>query len=91
MLLCCLDNAIQFMYNMEQINTKGFKMLGKSKARKIRELEQKLSKAGTNHILHLILSLLTVGLWVPVWILIAINSTTSIRHLNNQLDKAYDV
>ncbi len=25
-----------------------------------------------NHILHLILSLVTVGLWVPVWILVAI-------------------
>jgi hypothetical protein len=28
----------------------------------------------TNHILHLILSLITFGLWVPVWILAAMNN-----------------
>lgn len=25
-----------------------------------------------NHILHLLLSVITMGLWIPVWILIAI-------------------
>ena len=29
-------------------------------------------RKGTNHILHLILSLLTLGLWLPVWIFISI-------------------
>ncbi|KKN68331.1 hypothetical protein LCGC14_0452070 [marine sediment metagenome] len=29
-------------------------------------------RKGTNHILHLILSLLTFGLWLPVWIFISI-------------------
>lgn len=34
------------------------------------EKRVKLERAGsTNHVLHLILSLLTVGLWVPVWLL----------------------
>lgn len=26
----------------------------------------------TNHLLHLILTLVTVGLWLPVWIIVAI-------------------
>jgi len=28
----------------------------------------------TNHILHLLLSLITVGLWVPVWVLVAVSN-----------------
>jgi Protein of unknown function (DUF2510) len=32
---------------------------------------------GTNHALHLILTLLTCGLWLPVWILVAIFSSGS--------------
>lgn len=27
---------------------------------------------GTNHLLHLVLTLLTCGLWIPVWIIVAI-------------------
>ncbi len=30
---------------------------------------------GTNHALHLILTLLTCGLWLPIWILVAIFDT----------------
>ncbi len=26
-------------------------------------------RKGTNHILHLLLSLVTVGLWIPIWAL----------------------
>ncbi len=29
-------------------------------------------RKGTNHILHLILSLVTIGFWIPVWIVCAI-------------------
>lgn len=32
------------------------------------------TQAKTNHILHLLLSLVTVGLWIIVWILIALSS-----------------
>ncbi|WP_078344726.1 DUF2510 domain-containing protein [Mycobacteroides chelonae] len=31
---------------------------------------------GPNHLLHLILTLLTCGLWIPVWIIIAIISAS---------------
>lgn len=30
------------------------------------------SKKKTNHVLHLLLSLVTLGVWIPVWIGIAI-------------------
>lgn len=29
-------------------------------------------KPGTNHILHLILSLITGGLWLPVWLILVL-------------------
>ena len=32
---------------------------------------------GTSHVLHLLLSLLTLGLWLPVWFLLAANSGTA--------------
>lgn len=30
----------------------------------------------TSHILHLILSVITAGLWIPVWLLVGMNNTT---------------
>lgn len=30
------------------------------------------SKKKTNHVLHLLLSIVTVGVWIPVWIVIAV-------------------
>ena len=30
----------------------------------------------TSHVLHLLLSLITVGIWVPVWLLIALNNSS---------------
>lgn len=32
-----------------------------------------VTRSGPNHVLHLILTILTLGLWLPVWILIAIS------------------
>lgn len=32
---------------------------------------------GTNHILHLLLSIITGGLWLAVWIIISLNSSES--------------
>lgn len=29
-------------------------------------------KSGTNNILHLLLSVITVGCWIPIWILCAV-------------------
>ena len=32
-------------------------------------MKRLFSKAGPSHILHLILSLVTVGVWLPVWLI----------------------
>ncbi len=38
-------------------------------------------KAKTNHILHLLLSLVTMGLWLPVWFLVSMKTNLSnVRH-----------
>ncbi len=34
-------------------------------------------RQGANHVLHLLLSVLTLGWWIPVWILICICGTTA--------------
>lgn len=31
-----------------------------------------ITRKGTSHILHVFLSLITAGLWIPIWILCAI-------------------
>ena len=35
---------------------------------------QKLARLQTSHILHLILSLISVGIWIPIWILVAVSN-----------------
>ena len=30
------------------------------------------TRNGTNHILHLLLTLVTVGLWIPMWLLLSL-------------------
>jgi len=42
-----------------------------------------MAKKKTNHILHLILSVLTVGCWVLIWVLIAVSHSLE----NYQLEK----
>ena len=38
-------------------------------------------KAKTNHILHLLLSLITLGLWLPVWFLVSLKTNLSnVKH-----------
>lgn len=34
-------------------------------------------RKGTSHVLHLLLSLITFGVWLPVWIILALNSSTT--------------
>lgn len=45
-----------------------------SKAQLIIETD-KLSRIKTNNILHFLLSLFTVGFWIPVWIIVAISNS----------------
>lgn len=34
-------------------------------------------KPGTNHVLHLILSIVTFGLWVFVWVLVSLSNASN--------------
>lgn len=46
----------------------------------IKAMQLMSKKKKTNHVLHLLLSLITAGLWLPVWILVAVsNSLENIR------------
>ena len=47
------------------------------------QLLAKRSDHKTAHILHLILSLITVGLWIPIWFLVALSH----RNERNKIDK----
>ena len=39
----------------------------------------------TSHVMHLILSILTVGLWVPIWILCAISNSLERSKIDRKL------
>ena len=55
---------------------------------KIRKLEAKKEKGDkTNHILHLLLSILTAGFWIPVWILVTLSSSGI---SDSEIDKLYE-
>jgi len=41
-----------------------------------------------NHILHLLLSIITAGAWVIVWILLVINAALKINCIDDKLKKA---
>lgn len=41
----------------------------------------------TSHILHLILSLITGGLWIPVWMLCALSNGIERRRIDRQLNR----
>ena len=67
----------------------------------IRKAEAELAKAEkstqVNHILHLLLSIITGGLWLIVWIALALNFNTAtprlrakVEALHTELDEATD-
>lgn len=53
-----------------------------------RKLENKLSRLNTSHVLHLILSIISMGIWVPVWILVTISNATERSSIIRELNKA---
>ena len=44
-------------------------------------------KKSTSHVLHLILSLVTVGFWVPVWILVTLSNSIENRRIDREVGK----
>ena len=44
----------------------------------------------TSHFLHFLMTLLTGGIWIIVWILVAINNWDRRRLLENEIEKEID-
>jgi len=53
------------------------------------EIERLLSLQKVNHILHLILSVLTAGIWLIVWLLVIISVSLERKRLENKLKELY--
>lgn len=47
--------------------------------------QNNLNRTKTNHILHLILSIITVGIWIPIWIIVSINNGTKKTIVENRI------
>lgn len=44
-------------------------------------------RKNTSHFLHLILSLITIGGWVPIWILVAVSNGIENWKIDRKIDK----
>jgi len=63
-------------------------------ATELKRVEREYEKVGdsrkVNHILHLILSIITLGWWIPVWILLVLNVDTRQISLPRKIKKLED-
>lgn len=55
----------------------------------ITSLKNKIASTKVNHILHLILSIITMGIWIIIWILIVISASSARREYEKLLKKEY--
>lgn len=44
-------------------------------------------KKNTSHILHLLLSIITAGIWIIIWILVAISNSSENSKIDRQIKK----
>jgi len=56
----------------------------------IADIERKIKGQKVNHILHFLLSIVTAGIWIIVWILITISASIERSRLEGLLKKAYN-
>ncbi|MEK6202076.1 MAG: hypothetical protein N2A40_06610 [Desulfobulbaceae bacterium] len=54
----------------------------------LEKIERKYNRANTNHILHLILSLITMGFWIIAWLLIAYSNSAQRARLETLMDES---
>ena len=45
----------------------------------------RIQKHKTNHILHLLISIITAGLWVPIWFMVSITNSISRNQATNRI------
>ena len=55
---------------------------------KLKQAERELSGFKVNHILHLLLSVVTVGFWIIVWIVLAVKTNRRSEKLVKLIDEA---
>jgi len=55
----------------------------------IEKLQTKIKSTKVNHILHLLLSIITAGIWVVIWILITISAGSEKRGYETRLKDFY--
>lgn len=54
--------------------------------RKINREMMRLEKYKTNHILHLLLSVFSMGFWLPVWALVSVSNANERMKSQKRLD-----
>ena len=55
--------------------------------KKMDQLERKLQSRRPNHTLHLLLSIITAGIWIPIWFLMSINDAIERGRIERRLNK----
>ncbi len=53
----------------------------------IKAMQLLSKKKKTSHVLHLILSLVTVGFWFPVWIIVTLSNSIENRRIDREVGK----
>ena len=54
------------------------------------ELQEAIKAQKVSHILHLIFSVLTAGLWLPVWFVVWLSSSIEIKRLKGKMKTVCD-
>ena len=57
----------------------------------ITTLKSKVASTKVNHILHLLLSIITAGLWIIIWILVSIFAASDRRGYEKELKEFYQM
>lgn len=53
-------------------------------------INAELSEYKTNHLLHLLLSIITMGLWLIVWVIVSISNSSERRKIKKRLGMVAD-
>ncbi len=53
----------------------------------IKALQLLSKKKSTSHVLHLILSLVTLGFWFPIWIIVTLSNSIENRRIDREVGK----
>lgn len=55
---------------------------------KLINAQDRLSRTRTSNVFHLLMSVITVGLWIPVWMIVALSNSLERSRLIRIIDKA---